>query len=241
MRTLILAAAAVVASAGVLSADVVDLNFHAGYTSFAMGTLNKSNAYLNGWEAVDHADLLDSGFVVGVDEGSRRFTPWDALELGLREEYLQSNSAEMKSLTGTYPDRLDFTDQATLTNVLVGAKLDTPFLDSALTLGWGAWIGYGYAALDQNVRYNGNPASIQAGLFSSMLLVGELESSATYRIGSHIGLTFTGGWRWADAPSLSSHGTPLYDNYQYWLNGKDHRENVDFSGATAQGAVNVYF
>lgn len=242
MRHNLWTAIALAAFVGALHADAVDLGVHAGYTSFAMGQVNRANAYNSGWSGVQYAQDIDSGYVVGIDETSSRLTPWNWLSVGLREEYMQSNQAENKS-TAPGGNGLDYTDQATLTDALVGIKATTPFRDSNFTLGAGAWVGYGYGALEQRVHYDDGSGAVfmQGGLFGADILVGELESTISYRIGSRIGLNFTGGWRWADAPYATSHGKPLYDALQYWLNGYKLPVNVDFSGATAQGGVSLTF
>ncbi|HTB23178.1 MAG TPA: hypothetical protein VK914_10780 [bacterium] len=247
MRKVVLAAIAALLVCGTLSADVLDFTPHAGYTSFAMNSFNRANGNVFGWEgageSMGYNQDIQSGIVVGADETTKCLSPWKSLDLGLREEYLVSNQARLVSDQGSDNDGLDYSDKASLTNILVGGKVSAPFSVPGLSLGLGAWVGYGYATMDQHVNYDGFDGDnlMQSGLYTAGILVGELESTVTYKIGSHIGLNFTGGWRWADAPELKSHGTPLYDAEQYWEWNISSPVNVDFSGATAQGSVDLYF
>jgi hypothetical protein len=237
MRKILLAAALGLAFTSSLPA--LDLSFHGGYTSFAMGDLNRANAGLVGYDGQPYSQPIQSGFVVGADLCSPLQGAPDWLHLGLRYEYLQSNLAELKNAGGGIGD-VDFTSQAKLNNLLVGAKASAPFVLNGLSLGLGAWAGYGYATLDQHSRQFISP--IQTDLFMKSLLVAELESSIVYKIGRRISLDFTGGWRWADAGWMynDDHVT-LYDALQIYEMSTKSPVNVDYSGLTAQGSVSCSF
>ena len=237
LRTLLAIAALAMTSAA--HAGLVDLNLHAGYTSLSMGDLNRSNAMLMGWDGAPYSEDLNSGIVVGLDATSKHLVrlPW--LALGLRAETLRSNQAEMKNWPGNVSSV--YTDVASLSSLLVGAKASKPFAVSGLSLGWGAWLGYGYAELDQHVSITTRPP-IQSGVFTAYILVAELESTLAYAVNSHISLNATGGWRWADAPKMQDgNKTDLYDAEQYWRGNAVTSVNVDYSGATFQGSVSYSF
>jgi len=222
------------------SLPALDLSFHGGYTSFAMADLNHANASLVGYEAEPYSQPIQSGFVAGADLCSPLPGAPDWLQVGLRYEYLQSNTAELKNDNTNGVGDVDFTDQARLNNLLVGGKASVPFALKGMTAGIGAWAGYGYAELDQHAKMDNSP--IQAGLFMGSLLVAELETSIGYNIGKRIHLDFTGGWRWADAGFLydDTH-QPLYNALDIYENSLNTPVNVDYSGATAQGSVSVSF
>jgi len=239
MRLRTLSAIAALALASAAHAGLVDLNLHAGYTSLSMGELNHSNAMLMGWDGAPYAEELNSGIVVGLDATTKHLIrlPW--LELGLRAETLRSNQAEMRNWPGNVSSV--YTDVASLSSLLVGAKASAPFAVSGLSLGWGAWVGYGYAELDQHVSDTTRPP-IQSGVFTAYILVAELESTLSYAVTDRISLNATGGWRWADAPKMKDgNNTDLLDAEQYWENNYLTSVNVDYSGATFQGSVSYSF
>ena len=239
MRKILLAIALGMAFTSSLPA--LDLSFHGGYTSFAMGDLNRANASLVGYDAEPYSQPIQSGFVVGADLCSPLAGAPDWLQVGARYEYLQSNSAELKNDSGGGGiGNVDFTDQAKLNNFLVGCKASAPFALPGLTAGLGAWAGYAYATLDQHSTQYNSP--LQSGLFMGSLLVAELETSLGYSVGKRIHLDFTGGWRWADAGYLydDTH-KPLYDALQIYEMSTNAPVNVDYSGLTAQGSVSYSF
>lgn len=241
MRHPILAALVLAALGSNAQAAWLDVTPQAGYTTFSMGELNRANSSLHGYDMAGTQDDLDNGFVAGLDLTTSRLLGLNGLSWGLRMEYLQSNQAENKD-PSTY--HFDYTDQATLTNALLGGTYNASVAGSGLSLGLAAWIGAGHAVLNQNVSLNVYSTSdpIQSGSFSANVLVGELEARAAYQLGKRIGLAVSGGWRWADATQVSSGGTPLYNNLQYWYyNSSTSPVNVDFSGATLKGSVSYSF
>ena len=249
MSKTILAAALGLALRSALPAQLVDVNVHAGYTTFAMGDLNSANnslwGYNMGYPAYNgyYYYGIDRGVVAGVDLTTSRFLPVQGLVWGLRSEAMQSNLAEFKAdNVPPYSIGAQYTDRATLTTVLVGGKYSLPFVTDGLSLGLGAWAGGGYGVLDQHATQDlTGPYSIQNGVFSAMLPVAELESSVDYKLGSHVSVSLSGGWRWADAPQVKNGGEALYNNWQKWYNATKSPVNVDFSGATAQGSVSYSF
>ena len=233
MRKSILGALAGLSLAGALPA--LDLSLHGGYTSFNMGELNAANAKLIGYSAKPYSQPLDSGIVVGADLCGATPQPW--LQWGLRTEFMQSNLAETKSIYVYY---FTFTDQATLSDLLVGAKASQT-LAGGLDLGLGLWAGYGYATLQQHSARNG---IAQDGLYMASLPVAEFESSLAYRLGSHLKLSLSGGYRWANVGYLyNGDHAALYDNAVYWYYSGSWRSpiDVDYSGVTGQGSVSYSF
>jgi hypothetical protein len=242
MRKTLLAAALGLALGSPLSALSLDASVHGGFTTFNMGDLNRSNATLMGWDLAPYSQDISSGYVVGMDWVTRAWSPLAGMTWGLRTEYLQSNLAEMKN----YPNdvTLVMTDQASLTDALVGANLAVPAGTSGLTVGVGAWLGYGLGVMNQHKTYDGGSSRsirIQSGAFSDTILVGELETSLGYDLTPHWGVSFTGGWRWADAPEVKSGSEALDDGSTLWEFGRKTPVNVDFGGATAQGSVHYRF
>jgi hypothetical protein len=245
MRKTLLAAALGLAMTSALPA--LDLAVHSGYTSFSLSELNRSNAWLVGYEANPYAGAVKSGVVVGADL-TVPFNAW--LKAGLRTEMMQSNRAETKSnVHGTAgvqsPPDTCFTDQAGLSTLLVGGSSDFPTDIKGLDLGLGAWVGVGYATLQQHVTLNTSSRPYEDGLYMGSLPVAEVESSVSYGLGQHIRLNFTGGWRWADAPALydDTH-QPFYGNGAYWINNGSSglgAANLDYGGVTAQGSVSYGF
>lgn len=227
-KTILALLAATVASA---TLPALDLAVHAGYTSFNLGELNRANASLLGEFADGHSQPLNSGALIGTDLTQASTLPW--LNFGLRAEAMQSDFAEIKTDSGYY----DYSDQARLSDLLVGAKITTPAA-LGLKLGLALWAGYGYAELQQNdfVSY------LQSGLFMGSLPVAEVETSLGYDLGSRIHLAFTGGWRWANAGYLyDDQHKPLYDNGKVWYSQGNFPINVDLSGITAQGSISYSF
>jgi hypothetical protein len=239
MKKLILAALAASLMAASGRADTVDLSAHAGFTSLSMGNFNKANSAFWGWSGVGHVNELDSGFIVGLDATTKRLTRFDWLDLGLRGEYLQSDLAVNDSLASG-GNKSYVSDQANLGGLLIGAKAEAPFVDDRLTAGLGLWAGMGYATMAQAVGYS--QSALSNGVYTTYLPVGEAEASLRYRLGSRWSLTASTGWRWADAASLKdSRGVPLYQDLQLWKYGVKSPLNVDYSGATAQGAASYSF
>jgi hypothetical protein len=237
MFKITLAAIAAIAIASASQAAMLDVTPHAGYSTVSMGALNHSNETQWGWEGTGSVNDIHSAYVVGVDLTSSHLTPHDWLNLGLRTEYLQTNQL----INDGRPDNSTYnTDQGTLTNLLVGASASQPFILNGLQLGLGAWVGGGYGVMSQHESKDW-PALIQSGNFTGYTLVGELESTISYALGSHLRLSFVGGWRWADFASMKDGNTPLYDNLQLWEHGLQNPVNVDFSGATGQGSVSYSF
>ncbi|HXB97930.1 MAG TPA: hypothetical protein VNZ54_07745, partial [bacterium] len=96
--------------------------------------------------------------------------------------------------------------------------------------------------LDQHVGYSQNNRPLSNGIYGALLPVAEAEASLRYSLGARVTLSASGGWRWADAPSLKdSAGTPYDDDLHLWEYGTKAPVNVDYSGVTAQGAVSVSF
>jgi len=236
LRTLLAIASVAMTSAA--HAGLVDLNLHAGYTSLSMGDLNHSNAVFMGWDGIPYSEDINSGIVVGLDATTARLTrlPW--LDLGLRVETLRSNQAEMKNSPIGLEN--DYTDVASLTSLLVGAKASAPFLAEGLDLGTGVWLGYGYAELDQHVNYTLRPP-VQSGVFTNEIPVAEWETTLTYALASRIKVSFTGGWRWADAPKVWAGKTDLWDAEAWWDHSIQTPVNVDYSGVTCQGSITYAF
>jgi len=246
MHKTILALALAWAASGALRAGLLELDPHAGYTTVSMGDLNHANAAIYGWYPSDHAESLSSGYVAGLDLTTSHLTRVEALKLGIRAEYLRTNPAEMKDVTliAHQSDALDYVDQGNLASVLLGGKLSAPYLSDRLLIGLGAWAGCGYGTLDQSVTFDGNQGTnlLPSGVYTSLLLVGELEATLRWRLSQRLALDFSGGWRWADAGSMrDSKGAPLYNAEQYWELNKTAPVDVDFSGATAQGGLNIAF
>jgi hypothetical protein len=222
-----------------LRADAIDLSAHAGYTTVGMGSFNKYNEKFWGYDSSGGVSDITNGYVVGLDASTHRLTgPW--LALGLRGEYLQTNEAQLNDTAST----IYFNNMGTLSSLLIGAKIDATGGPLGLDLGLGAWIGGGYGTMGQfNAMSHSGP--VQSGVYSGTCLQGEFEASVGYHLSPRIGFQFTGGWRWADFTSLSDGGQPLYEQGPY--NGIYSPQkalnpvNVDFSGATAQGSVNLSF
>jgi hypothetical protein len=239
MKHLILAAA--LAALGTAAhAGLIDVDAHAGYTTLSLGDFNKATSAFWGWDGDGAQQTIHSGYVVGVDACTQRLTHWDWLSLGLRGEYLQSNEGQVNEPSGGYY----FQNMGTLTSLLVGGKFALPSSLPGLELGLGAWIGGGYATMSQSAAYTSNyhfNRTIQTGLFDGELLEGQLEGSLRVALSPRVGLAFTGGWRWADAPELKDGATVLCVPESYTFGGAYAPVNVDFSGATAQGAVDFTF
>jgi hypothetical protein len=239
MRKILLAALLAAAACGTARAGLLDLSAHAGYTTVAMGSFNKYNDKFWGYDSSGSNSDITNGYVVGLDASTHRLTPpW--LALGLRGEYLQTNEARLDDTASN----IYYNNMGTLTSLLVGAKIDAPGGPWGVDLGLGAWVGAGYGTMDQ---FNANSQSgpVQSGVYSGISLQGELEGSLTYHLSQRLGFQFTGGWRWADFSSLGDGGQPLYEqgpyNGIYSAQRSLNPVNVDFSGATAQGSVNVSF
>lgn len=240
MRKAVLAAVLSAVAVGPLNADILEITPHAGYTSVSMGQFNHYNDVMWGWDGDGYNRVLSSAYVVGLDVTTHRLTPWEWLDLGVRGEYLDTNLGEMNEPSA----QLDYTDQGSLSSAEVGATVDAPTSLGGLHLGLGAWIGAGYGTMEQNVRLNTNKspaAPVSDGLFTATNLVGELEGSLKYMITPKLSLSFTGGWRWADMGVMKSHGTPLTEMENTWLEWTNNPVNVDFSGVTAQGALTYGF
>lgn len=242
MRSMLLAAL-LLGTASSLAAQWLDVAPHAGFTTFNMGDFNGSNDAIAGWGMRPYHQHLDNGFVAGLDFTTHRFIGSPNAAWGLRTEYLQSNLAEFKD---PIQDLICFTDQATLGTALLGAELSAPLASEGLSLGLGAWAGVGHAVLNQHLTFYqaGAPAwayPVQSGSFSADIPVAELEARATYRLTHAISLSFNAGWRWADAPQVSSGGQTLANNLQLWWYDTSTPVNVDFGGATAQGSANFSF
>jgi hypothetical protein len=211
-----------------------------------MRALNSANASLYGYNMganYGNDGQLTNGLVAGLDLTTQRLLNVQGLRWGLRGEYIQSNLSEFKTDdTSGYDIGAQFTEQASLTNVLVGAGYSLPFATDGLSMGLGAWVGAGYGVVNQvtSEDYSG-PAAIQSGAYAAILPVAELEASVAYSLTQHVSLSLTGGWRWADAPQVSSGGVPLYNNWQRWYNTVNQPVNADFGGATAQGSVSYSF
>lgn len=241
MRKTLLAAALVLA--GPLAALGLDVTPHAGYTTFNMGDFNAFNDAIAGWGMLPYHQHVDNGFVAGLDFTTHRFLGTPNAAWGLRTEYLQSNLSEFKD---PVQDLICFTDQATLGTALLGAELSAPLAMDGLSLGLGAWAGYGHAVLNQHrTFYQAGPPAyafpVQSGSFSAEIPVAELEARATYKVTHAISLSFNAGWRWADAPQMSSGGETLANNLQLWWYDTQTPVNVDFGGATAQGSASFSF
>jgi|GEM_PF-1292874 hypothetical protein len=249
MRKTVLAALLAVLISGPARAGLLDLGFHAGYTSVSMADLNHANAATYGWYPSDHTDSLSSGYVLGLDLTSRHLTRLDWLKLGLRGEYLRTNPAEMDSIhrIGINSSRLDYVDQGNMAGALVGASVSAPFIAERLDLAFGAWFGGAYGTMAQGVSFNGGKGSTASsapsnGVYTSMYAVGELESTLSWRLNGRLSLDFSGGWRWADAGNMKDDkGTALYDTLQYWQFNRKTPVNVDFSGLSAQGGLKAAF
>jgi hypothetical protein len=245
MRKTLLAAAFGFAMTSALPA--LDLAVHGGYTSFSMSELNRSNAWLVGYDANPYSQAIHSGSVVGAD---LTVPVNDWLKAGLRAELMQSNQAEIKSnvdgSAGVSTPDTCFTDQAGLDTLLVGGSTAFPTGIRGLDLGLGGWVGVGYATLQQHVTLDTSGTPYESGLYMGSIPVVELESSLSYGIGGAVRLTFTGGWRWADAPALydDTH-QPYYGNGDYWNNNGSGTgigaANLDYGGVTAQGSVSYGF
>jgi hypothetical protein len=128
-----------------------------------------------------------------------------------------------------------------LSTLLVGVRANSGPVLKGLTLGLGAWAGYGYATLDQRQTLS-DSFYVQSGLFMGTMPVAELESSVNYSLGHGLSLSFLGGWRWANAGLLYD-GThhALADTGQYVINGDDRGIDLDYSGITGQGSVSYSF
>ena len=239
MKHLILAAA--LAALGTAAhADLLDVSAHGGYTTLSLDDFNRATSALWGWDGDGFQQTIHSGYVVGLDVCTRHLTRLDWLSVGLRGEYLQSNEGQVNEPSGHYYVQ----NMGTLSSILVGGKFSLPSSVPGLQLGLGAWIGGGYATMGQAVAYAPGYSfsrKIQSGLFIGDLLEGQLEGSLKYALSSRVGLSFNGGWRWADAPQLKNGGTPLYYHESYLFGGSPAPVNVDYSGATAQGSVDFAF
>jgi hypothetical protein len=246
MSKTILAAALGLALSSALPAQLVDVNVHAGYTTFAMGDLNTANDNLLGYPMFGHSAHVENGVVAGADFTTQRLVP-AGLAWGLRAEVMQSNTGEFKDAPSTYGTTYQtgviFTDQATLSNVLLGGAYAVPLVADGLTLGVGAWIGGGHAVLNQNATMNvSNPKfRVQSGSFSADVPVAEAEGTLSYRLSSRVSVDLNDGWRWADAAQVKSGSTALVNNWQRWYRGASQPVNVDFGGITGQGSVSVSF
>ena len=247
MRKTLLAAVVAVGLVGTAQAGLLDVNVHAGYTTFAMGDLNTANDNLLGYPMFGRSAHVENGIVAGADFTTRRLLPLTGLAWGLRTEYMQSNTGEYADAAysggTTYQTGVNFTDQATLSNVLLGGTYAVPFVADGLTLGLGAWIGGGHAVLNQNVTKNVSnpPYRIQSGSFSADIPVAEAEGTLTYKLASRVSLSLSGGWRWADAAQVKSGSSALVNNWLRWYSAVNSPVNVDFGGITGQGSVGVSF
>lgn len=230
MRKTFLAAVTALSLASALPA--LDISVHGGYTTFNMHDVNQGNAEFVGYygSGSGYSQPIDSGFLVGADLTGPTAYPW--LTAGLRGEFMMSNLAETK--LNTY----SFTDRANLSDLLVGLQASSN-QGSGFSLGLGAWAGYGYATLTQNSLTAGLS---QDGLFMGTLPVAEAEMKATYRLGQHIGLTLSGGYRWADAGYLydDQHHYLFATGQNYW-GGYILPISVDYSGITGQGSISYSF
>jgi hypothetical protein len=241
MRKTFLALVVATLLGGTAHAELMDVSVHAGYSTVSMGQLNRSNAALWGWDTSGYWGDLNSALVTGVDLTTHRFSPWSALAWGLRAEYLLTNQAVVYM-----PGDNRYSDQGSLSSVLLGAKASAPFVIDGLTAGLGAWVGYGIAVMDQHVDAVSpqapNGALLSGGSYKGGLLVGELEGSLSYPLSKRVSLSLSGGWRWADAGALKDgNGTPLYDDLQLWQFGRKMPVDIDFSGAISRASVSFSF
>jgi hypothetical protein len=239
MRKTLFTAFMVLVMGSPLAAQTVDVSVHGGYTSFSMQDINHSNAMLIGWNLVPGNTDIKDGMIIGAD-----FThALGAFSLGLRTEYLQSNLAELKNDASAMGIGLVMTDQASLSNALLGGSYRAPWVAEGLTLGLGAWLGCGYGVINQDKAYcqSGWTDKIQSGAFSSTLLVAELEATVSYALGARTAFSLSGGWRWADAPQVTSDGEALSNGVELMKKGVKAPVNADFGGATAQGSVSYSF
>jgi hypothetical protein len=228
MRKTILAAVLGLAMTGSLPA--LDLALHGGYTSFNMGSLNRANSELIGYGGDGYSRPIESGVVVGADLTIPTGYSW--LQAGLRTEFMQSNMGETKADSYNF----SITDQAALSDLLVGLKAST---SGTLSLGLGAWFGYGYATLNQ-VDFNNSVG--QSGLYMQSLPVTQLEGRMDYHLGQHLKLSLTGGYRWAFAEAIyDDQHHPLLENGNLWWWGNAVPVSVDFGGITGQGSISYSF
>ena len=186
-RLLLAVLASVVALS--LRADAIDLSAHAGYTTVSMGSFNKYNEKFWGYDSSGTVSDITNGYVVGLDASTKRLTgPW--LSLGLRGEYLQTNESVLNNTSSN----IYYNNMGTLSSLLVGAKIDASGGPLGVTLGLGAWVGAGYGTMGQFHAYSAS-GPVQSGLFTGICPEGQLEGSASWKLGNRVGLQFTGGWR----------------------------------------------
>lgn len=229
------------------------LSFHAGYTTVQMADLNRANAALWGFfdTSSGSENGIHDGLVLGLDYVRPGWSPWAWLPLGFRAEYLRTgaSTAHMFNTIGNQP--IDFTvqDQGSLSSLLVGGGFKTDAADiPGLSLGLNAWVGYGYAEMDQTVANVSTYAFSQpmaSDSYFGLVFEGQLEGSVSYQFAPNARVFGSGGWRWANAASLrDGGGNPLVENLPadgYYGSQANAPVNVDYSGITAQGGISLQF
>jgi hypothetical protein len=243
-------------------ADVIDFTPFAGYTTVAMTDVNKGNAEFTGLEkyesamtpgvTMDNTDLSNA-WIAGGDLLTTKLSPWQNLSLGIRGEYLATNTSNNQlndaALGGT---AWKVQDNGTLTSLMLGGRYQLPGAQYGLSLSVGVFGGFGYATMWQALTVPLIPGGMdnRSGLYQGEGFVGDLDLRLDWVI-PHVKwlhLDAQGGYRYASLGDLSDHGKPLTSGYDQFLQllapgttGSGSAEDVDFSGLTGEGGLSVNF
>jgi hypothetical protein len=237
-------------------ADVIDFTPYAGYTTVNMTDVNKAAAQSVGLWRYEMVEDPSSGFsytntdvnsawIVGGDFLSGRLTPCKSLSLGLRVEYLATNTAD-DTLSVGGQQALDIKESGTLSSFLLGGRYQLPGAEYGLNLSVGAFGGLGYATMMQSFSLIPDNDTMH-NLYDGEGFVGDLDLRLDWTIPGvkWLHLDAQGGYRYASLGDLQSNGNamggPLDEFFSFAKVGNTSAVDVDFSGLTAQGGLSVTF
>jgi hypothetical protein len=242
-------------------ADVIDFTPFAGYTTVAMTDVNKGNAEFTGldkYEAamspgvtMDETDITNA-WIAGGDLLTTKLTPWQNLSLGIRGEYLATNTSNNQiNISAMSGPAWKVQDNGTLTSFMLGGRYELPGAQYGLNLSVGIFGGLGYATMwqDLTIPLVPNHKDDTSGLYQGEGFVGDLDLRLDWVI-PHVKwlrLDAQGGYRYGSLGDISDHGKPLTSGYDQFLQllapgtGSGSAEDVDFSGLTGEGGLSVNF
>lgn len=241
-------------------ADVIDFTPFAGYTTVTMGQVNKGLSQVNAFDKIEELSTpnvsdtdtpLSSAWIIGGDLLSKRLTPLDSLSLGLRGEYLATNTGSDTLYDADEPGGVawSFKESGTLTSVMLGGRYQLPGADWGLNLSAGAFAGLGYATMTQDELINVERPGSTSTLYQGEGFVGDLDLRLDWAIPglTWLHLDAQSGYRYASLGDLSSHGQTMGSPFSSLLSLLTNKPvntgavSVDFSGLTAEGGLSVNF
>jgi hypothetical protein len=229
MRRILVLALVLAAGAVRAQADILDISGFGGYTSLGMKDVNNTiSGPVTGVKQTTTTDI-SNGYVVGLDLRSGLLIPVPFMSVNLRGEYIGGNEGRSAGTFGPLSVPYDIKYSPSMGDVMLGLSFAVDLPGTGLGLGLGVYGGYGEGALQVSTASGG---IVAPDLYTGGGFVGEAEARLKYKIYAVLNVYAFGGMRWADLGSFENPASAKFGGSSV---------NVDFSGATGGGGIDLEF